>query len=132
MVIILNKELFSTIFTDFNTLEQCVLSRFIFVFVLNSDERFPSDAIVEFIFSPGPEKIKGWLALLLVFRKASFCTCQTRKEGKAKLKSSPQAGSTTRTTQLSPWTTTRQTRWFAGIPTRTLTSDTRTAWRVMH
>lgn len=27
--------------------------------ILTVDDRFPSDAIVEFVFSSGPEKIKG-------------------------------------------------------------------------
>lgn len=30
------------------------------------DERFPSDATVEFVFSSGPEKIKGWFSLLQI------------------------------------------------------------------
>ena len=30
--------------------------------LLSSDERFPSDATVEFVFSSGPEKIKGFPA----------------------------------------------------------------------
>lgn len=30
------------------------------------DERFPSDATVEFVFSSGPEKIKGWFLQILV------------------------------------------------------------------
>lgn len=43
---------------------------------------------------------------------------------------SSQAVNTTRMTRLSQWTTTLLTLWFAGIPMRILTSDTRTAWKV--
>ncbi len=35
-------------------------------FFFSQDERFPSDAIVEFVFSSGPEKIKGWFTLLQI------------------------------------------------------------------
>lgn len=42
----------------------------------------------------------------------------------------PQAVSTRKMTQLSQSTTTLLTQWFAGIPMRTLTNDTRIAWKV--
>ena len=33
---------------------------------LSPDERFPSDATVEFVFSSGPERIKGWFTRLQI------------------------------------------------------------------
>lgn len=43
---------------------------------------------------------------------------------------SSQAVNTTRMIRLSQWTTTPLTPWFAGIPMKILTSDTRIAWKV--
>lgn len=87
-----------------------------------SDERFPSDATVEFVFSSGPERIKGRL------------TPNQIQAGRAAEEMQPESFSqdvnTTRTTRLSSWTTTPLTWWFAGIRMRTSTSGTRTAWRV--
>lgn len=39
-----------------------VLLSICFLFIY-PDERFPSDATVEFVFSSGPEKIKGYFSL---------------------------------------------------------------------
>lgn len=74
---------------------------------------------------PAPRRSKVSVLRLQLFptRLCTFLLTNRRS-------STPQAESTRRTTRLSPSTTTRPTRWFAGIPTRTSTSGTRTAWRV--
>lgn len=54
-----------------------------FFSLLYTDERFPSDATVEFVFSSGPEKIKGWFTLLKFFLILIECLdhiCQMHKE----------------------------------------------------
>lgn len=89
---------------------------------LPTDERFPFQASVEFVFSSSPEKIKGecgaWVGAE-VTGPLSFKSWAA----------SPQATSHGMTPQ-SLWTTTPQSLPCAGTRMRTSTSTTRTAWTV--
>lgn len=91
------------------------------------DDRFPPDATVEFIFSDGPEKMKGEYYRLSVFHCILWCflctqslsfyifVCVISKRLLSKVEN------TARMTPPLKWTTIPQTRWSGGILMRILT-----------
>lgn len=90
----------------------------------STDERFPFQASVEFVFSSSPEKIKGksgsWRGKVLKVLGApdlqySGGFLQATLHGMI---------------PLSLWIITQRSLLYAGIPTRTSTSTMRTVWMV--
>ena len=98
-----------------------------FYVLLSVDDRFPPDATVEFMFSNGPEKMKGEYQLSIL-SLITACVKHSCFISKRLSKVEKTAG----TMPPSKWTITPPTLWSDGILMRTSTCTTKTVRKVRH